>query len=301
LTNVNGNLFYQAGDTAHGSELHEVAGGDVPTPTPLEVHIAGDFDIDEGDPTQVKFKVTVTGGSAKTFVWDFGDGTHATVTVSSPVTARTFYHAYTHSNPGAYTAKCTVTGANGSAGLGRAHLAIHNVAPVLTVTESSFNVVPYLPVTFTAHIKDPGVNDKFTLHWNFGDGTPTVVQTVGTVDQVSITHAYTKVNTDPEISVSVVDQFGGYDHSGTLVSVRKTAKVDLGNGKEALLIGTPPGNHTIEVKTSGNDVNVIIDGQLQDFVSQDVLKGILIAKGPHDKLTLSSSLDDITTVYNEKI
>jgi PKD repeat protein len=115
------------------------------------------------DGTPVSFAGSATGASALSYLWDFGDGTTASGTLS-PTHLYAIY--------GTYTATLTVTDALGYSSQDSAQVTVVHVPPTVTGTAAYVGIAGQA-VVFTASATDPGPADMaagFTYTWDFGDG-----------------------------------------------------------------------------------------------------------------------------------
>ncbi|SEO66465.1 PKD repeat-containing protein [Halorientalis persicus] len=112
-------------------------------------------------------------GSIASYEWDFGDGTTATGQQAT----------HTYDEPGAYTARLTVTDDNGTTAIDSVTVVVEgNDPPMPSLTASSTTVEPEQSITFDgAGSSDPD-GSIISYEWDFGDGTTATGQ--------QVTHAY---------------------------------------------------------------------------------------------------------------
>jgi hypothetical protein len=292
--NVNGELFYSAADPAHGTELHAA------TPTgaaALNVDLGSGFAIDEGDTKDVTFTAKVTGGTAKTFKWYFGDGKSRIVAASNGGAKQSF--SYTDFSPGTVSVRVIVRMKDGRIARGQVTLTINNIAPTvkLKITQGSSVTVPYYLNEYTVNIKDPGKNEKFTIDWTFPDGTK--AQVIATkAGSYAMPHRYFSTVTAGFVTVGVTDSSGGYDHASKLVTVQAitVAKLKLGY---SLLIGGVKGPHKFVLEALPTGVEVLLDG-LAELPPVKLVKLITIVAPPTDQIVIPPVLKHISTVLLTK-
>jgi ELWxxDGT repeat protein len=302
LLNVDGTLFYAASDSTHGTELHTAT----PTGTTSELNldIGHNVDIDQGDRTVVTYRLRLSGGTAKYIYWDLtGKGYGPAFRAPAGMKVGLSYAKY---STGVRAIRCLVKTTDGREVSERVLLTIHNVAPTLTITQSSHVTVPYLPVTFTANITDPGVNDSFTVDWNFGDGTPVVTQDVGTARTATMSHTFkthlTNFVATKEVTVGVLDQNNGRDTESASVQVRKYLINREKNGIQ-LVIGGVPGEHefTLAPNEEGgaSGVTILLDGVVLESADSGISE-ILIAASPTDTVVNDLTSKAIQVVIRGK-
>ena len=81
-------------------------------------------------------------------------------------------------------------------------LSVENVPPVITGVGDT-STTPGSPITITADISDPGINDTLSIRWELGDEDNTVVENV-----TSLTHTYTEAG-EYFASLTVTDSEDG--------------------------------------------------------------------------------------------
>jgi len=194
--------------------------------TPV-VSAGADQTGDEGD--LLSFSGSFTdGGSGHTFLWDFGDGTTDTTTLTP---------THTYADDGTFTVTLTVTDPSGATGSDTLDAVIGNVAPVIGT--------PTLPsggdegdlLTFSATATDAGTADTLTFLWDFGDGT--------TASTPTASHTYTD-NGSFTATLTVTDDDGA--------SAQTTpATIPILNAVPVVAAGAPPtGNEGDPLSFSGS-------------------------------------------------
>jgi PKD repeat protein len=119
-------------------------------------------------PLTVSLGATPSGGKTPyTYSWNFGDGT-ALGTTQNP--------SHTYVSPGTFTAKVTITDANGAKVTVNATAVTVSAAPLAASATASptYGDAP-LPTTLTGYAT--GGTAPFTYAWDLGDGTTSALQT----------------------------------------------------------------------------------------------------------------------------
>ena len=119
-----------------------------------------------------------TGGTIRSYTWNFGDGT-------APITAGSPSATHVYSNPGTYTASLTVTDNLGVTASTAAAQTVIVDQPDAAFTPSSATLAPNAVGTFDAGGSSDPVGTVTDYSWNFGDGPS---QDAG--DSTSVTHGY---------------------------------------------------------------------------------------------------------------
>ncbi len=161
----------------------------------------------------------IPGRTILKYLWDFGDGTQAE--------GINVHHAY--GDNGNYTVTLVVADDRGYVGKDTTAITILNVAPTVKIDAPSSVVLgpdhysiyhDQQPLTFTASVSEPGVNDRPVLHyeWNFGDGGPVSNQTSPvkfyTVSESEVSKTFL-------ITLTVQDDDGGSDSDSIQLTVRR--------------------------------------------------------------------------------
>jgi chitodextrinase len=175
----------------------------------------GPYVADEGD------TVTFDGGNSLDldgngllYRWDFdGDGVWETDYSSDP------FATYVWNDDWSGTATLEVS--NGSeTNTATASVTINNVAPI-AVIDLVTTPTPLMPgdiVTFNGSAFDPGILDKLTFEWDFGDGASAL--------GADASHSFSTAGTYT-ISLNVTDDDGGFTSATCLLSVLMPANVDI--------------------------------------------------------------------------
>jgi PKD repeat protein len=182
---------------------HPVASFTFTPPDPL-VHELVTFDASASAPD---------GGTIVSYTWDFGDGN--ITTTGNPIIT----HAY--ETYGTFNVTLKVTDSEGKWDTTSKQITVEK-API-----ADFWWTPYYPqrgetVTFDASASTPDGGTIISYAWNFGDGTPIVVET----DPIT-THVYASVG-NYTVTLNVTDSEGRWDtetHTITVVPKRYYLKV----------------------------------------------------------------------------
>ena len=118
-------------------------------------------------PLDVSFTCdSITGNAPFTYSWDFGDGESSTFRNPS----------HTYENGGSFTARCTVTDANGDSDNDSVSISVElDTAPLVSISPSS--LIEYGPVIVDFTSSVTGGNAPLTYSWDFGDGSTTSSET----------------------------------------------------------------------------------------------------------------------------
>ncbi|MBY9006099.1 MAG: right-handed parallel beta-helix repeat-containing protein [Candidatus Lokiarchaeota archaeon] len=124
------------------------------------VNAGSDMGCNEGD------EITYSGSfydigyfDTHKIIWNFGDGSTAIDTLTPT-------HSY--EDNGNYNVTLTVTDKDGAIGIDELQIMVYNVNPI---ADSGFNQIVNEDdiVEFTGSFFDPGINDTYTIQWDFGD------------------------------------------------------------------------------------------------------------------------------------
>jgi PKD repeat protein len=130
--------------------------------------------IDEG--TLLSFSGTFSDPGAydtHNATWDWGDGLSDPGTVSEenipPDSTGTVTGSHAYGDDGSYYVILTVHDDEGAMDVKSSNVFVNNLAPYVGPL-GNYTTDENTPVTFTAHVTDPG-SDDLTLTWNWGDGS----------------------------------------------------------------------------------------------------------------------------------
>jgi PKD repeat protein len=128
-------------------------------------------------------------GSITSYEWSFGDGTSATGQQAT--------HSY--DEPGAYTARLTVTDNNGTTAIDSVTIVVEgNDPPMASPTASSTTVEPGQSITFDGSGSSDPDGTITAYEWDFGDGTTATGQQVTHTYADSGSYAATLTVTDDD-------------------------------------------------------------------------------------------------------
>jgi len=243
----NDGLTGQTETTIHVSQ-HPVASFTFTPPDPL-VHEIVTFNASASTPD---------GGTIVSYTWDFGDGN--ITTTSNPIIT----HAY--ETYGTFTVTLNVTDSEGK---------WNTASQQITVTKTpvaDFWWTPYYPqrgetVTFNASASTPDGGTIISYAWNFGDGTPVIVET----DPIT-THVYASVG-NYTVTLNVTDSEGRWDietHTITVVPKRYYLKVKTDPEGVTTIPGENWYNEGTQVTLSAPDTVSVSTGVRYKFLYWDV-------------------------------
>jgi PKD repeat protein len=252
----NDGLTDQKEATIHVSQ-HPVASFTFMPPDPL-IHELVTFDASSSTPD---------GGVIVSYTWDFGDGN--ITTTSNPIIT----HAY--ETYGTFTVTLKVTDSEGKWDTTSQQITVEK-API-----ADFWWTPYYPqrgetVTFDASASTPDGGTIISYAWNFGDGTPIVVET----DPIT-THVYASVGNYP-VTLNVTDSEGRWDietHTITVVPKRYYLKVKTDPEGITTIPGENWYNESTEVQLTTPDPVPVSTGIHYKFLYWDV-NGTQITENP---------------------
>jgi PKD repeat protein len=189
----NSDLTGEKTSALHVSQ-HPIASFTFSPPDPL-IHESVTFDGSASTPD---------GGTITSYTWNFGDGN--ITTESDPIIT----HAYT--TYGTYTITLNVTDSEGKWNTQSQMITVEK-API-----ADFWWTPYYPqrdesITFDASASTPDGGTIVSYAWDFGDGTPIVVEN----DPIT-THSYSAIG-DYTVTLNVTDSEGRWDTESKIISV----------------------------------------------------------------------------------
>ena len=243
----NDGLTGQTETTIHVSQ-HPVASFTFTPPDPL-VHELVTFDASSSTPD---------GGTIVSYTWNFGDGN--ITTTSNPIIT----HAY--GTYGTFTVTLNVTDSEGKWDTTSQQITVEK-API-----ADFWWTPYYPqrgetVTFDASASTPDGGTIISYVWNFGDGTPVIVET----DPIT-THVYASVG-NYTVTLNVTDSEGRWDietHTITVVPKRFYLKVKTDPEGVTTIPGENWYNEGTQVTLSAPDPVSVSTGVRYKFLYWDV-------------------------------
>ena len=219
------------------------------TPTDPLVHETVTFNASASTPD---------GGTIVNYTWNFGDGN--ITTVSDPIIT----HAY--STYGTYTVTLNVTDSEGKWD------ATSRSIYVSALPVADFFWTPYWPqrcetVTFDASTSTPDGGAIVSYTWEFGDGTPKVIETTPIT-----THSYTATG-DYIVTLNVTDSEGRWDieqKTITVVPRRFFLKVNTDPANITSIPGEGWYNESTEVTLTAPDIVLVSAGVRYRFNCWDV-------------------------------
>jgi PKD repeat protein len=227
---------------------HPVASFTFTPPDPL-VHETVTFDASSSTPD---------GGTIVSYTWNFGDG-NITTTNNMIIT-----HAY--ETYGTFTVTLNVTDSEGKWDTTSQQITVEN-API-----ADFWWTPYYPqrgetVTFDASASTPDGGTIISYAWNFGDGTPVIVET----DPIT-THVYASVG-NYTVTLNVTDSEGRWDtETRTITVVPKRYYLTVKTDPEG--VTTIPGenwyNEGTQVTLTAPDTVAVSTGVRYKFLYWDI-------------------------------
>ena len=243
----NDGLTGQTETTIHVSQ-HPVASFTFTPPDPL-VHELVTFDASSSTPD---------GGTIISYTWDFGDGN--ITTTSNPIIT----HAY--ETYGTFTVTLNVTDSEGKWDTASQQITVEKV-PI-----ADFWWTPYYPqrgetVTFDASASTPDGGTIISYAWNFGDGTPIIVET-----NPITTHVYPSVG-NYTVTLNVTDSEGRWDietHTITVVPKRFYLKVKTDPEGVTTIPGENWYNESTQVTLTAPDPVSVSTGVRYKFLYWDV-------------------------------
>jgi PKD repeat protein len=147
--------------------------------------------------------------NGESILWDFGDGTTATDTLTPT-------HQYRDN--GLFTVTLTVTDTVGDAGQDSLLVTVSNVAPTADAGPDRLGV-PGVPLSITGDVADPGLDDTHSIVWDLDDGT--IVH-----DTLAFEHTYVAFGVYT-VTLTVVDDDDGEDSDTAVISVWHRAYLPL--------------------------------------------------------------------------
>ncbi len=151
------------------------------------VSAGADQNVVEGDAVNFSGSFTDVGRSVLAIdaLWDFGDGTTASGTLTP---------THTYADNGSFIVTLTITDALGAAGSDTLVVQVDNAAPVLAALEDQ-TVLAGESFTVTGQFSDPGVLDTHTVVIEWETGVTETLQLAAGVTGFTANHAYTAAGT----------------------------------------------------------------------------------------------------------
>ena len=173
--------------------------------------------VTEGSVTTLQGTFTDDASATHTITVNWGDGTSTTINLAAGILNFSANHTYLDNGPkpqtsSSYTYSISVTVANnyGGSRSGSTSVTVNNANPVVTALTGPSSVAVNSTATFTANFTDPGVLDKHTCTFTFGDGhllSGAVTESGGT-GSCKTSYAYRAAGTYT-VGVTVFDDING--------------------------------------------------------------------------------------------
>jgi len=241
---------------------------------PTVTDLTGDSSGDEGDLLSWAVSATDPGADVLTYSWDFGDG--------SPTDTGTAA-SHTYLDEGSYTLVVTVTDDDGGSTTETLVVPVANVAPTALLAGDQSGVEGDL-LSWNVVAGDAGVNDTLSYAWDFGDGSPVVIN--GTTAEA---HVYSDEGSFL-LQVTVTDN-GGASTTEILAVVISNAAPQL------ILMQAPSGDEgdlltfTAQATDSGNDT-LLYTWDFGDGSSQLSGDSVTYAYGDNGSYSVTVTVDD---------
>lgn len=126
-------------------------------------------------PGAINFTAVTAGSAASSYTWDFGD-----LTAPATVTSNAVSHKF--SNFGSYKIDLTATSAGGCTAVANSSVTLQE--PTIIASASPLSGCIPATVKFKSTVKVPANSVISNYAWNFGDGSPVVNTTLGSVSKV---------------------------------------------------------------------------------------------------------------------
>lgn len=171
--------------------------------TPPTADAGNDIIVNEGD--EVQFHGVINDpdvDDTHTIEWIFGDGSKASILNPK--------HIY--SDDGIYNVSLKVTDKYGASDYDEIKVTVKNVAPDVEAGNDKI-VDKGEIVKFNGTFTDPGLNDTYTIQWDFGDGNTTE-------GSLTPTHIYAKGGIY-NVTLTIVDDDDGIGKDSLIVKVRQ--------------------------------------------------------------------------------
>lgn len=162
-------------------------------------------------------------GDPLRYTWRFGDSTPAT-------TGLTTTHVY--ANDGVYVAALEVDDGRGGRAVATATVTIANLPPVAVAVINPNPALEDLAVTFDgSQSRDPGVADRLSYQWDFGDGSPIA-------SGLSVVYPYADNGLYP-VTLTVTDDAGAVGVTSINLMVQNVPPVAATSGPYRTTLAVP--------------------------------------------------------------
>jgi ELWxxDGT repeat protein len=257
LVNVNGTLYFQATDPAHGGEIRAVEGADIPTGQFTVKFGATKTTIKEGE--SITFNAKTTPKGKYKYEWDFdGDGTldgDKKKDNTSVVTHR-YPDNFEKGKNVTRSVRVKVTDlATGSIISKKIAITVNNEKPKVALNAFIYTVT-YAPTVITGRVTDPGDKEDLTVTVNWDDGSVIPI-TPDKAGNFTAFHFFTETRfTGREVKVTARDKDGGKKDAKKRIFVDNVLPnglpepVDAALGKIGKWIGGTTGNDKVIVQPS---------------------------------------------------
>jgi PKD repeat protein len=172
---------------------------------PVIVSVTDDGPVGEGSPVTLEVTASDVGSDTLSYAFDWeNNGNFETATQQDKV-SHTWY------NQGEYPVGIRVDDGDGGQVFTRAIVSAYNMPPIAVAGPEVTNLEGS-PVTFDGSgSSDPGVNDRLSYEWNFGDGSPAT-------STVTVTHVYAD-NAVYSATLTVTDDSGAVGSDAVAVTI----------------------------------------------------------------------------------
>lgn len=222
-------------------------------------------------PLDVTFTAVNNGGATNTWLWNFGDG--STATIQNPT--------HTYSTGGTFTVIATATGVGGTS-IDSVVIEV-TAPPIITLNASPITGEVPLPVTYSATSTGGAVSSWL---WDYGDGTTGTVQNPP-VHTYSNTGTYTATVTATNIAGTVTES-----QIITVVEATTTLTINAAGGGTS----TPSGSIQVIQGVATSITATPAPGNI--FVNWTVQSGSAIIANSSQSSTTVQTTDNSTIIAN---